>query len=396
MNPGTTPEPPRGFSDDEFASRVTRAQALMARDRIDVLLFTTEPEVRYFTGFLTQFWQSPTRPWFLLLPAAGKPVAVVPEIGAPLMARTWIDDIRSWSAPRPEDDGVSLLAETLAELGATHGRIGVPMGPETTLRMPLADYARLQQAVPDAEFMDATGLVRALRMVKSEAEIAKIAHICSIASDAFDRLGAMLEIGQPLREVFRGFRIALLEAGADDVPYLVGASAQGGYDDVISPPGETRLAPGDVLMLDTGAVHDGYYCDFDRNVAIGRVDSATRKAYATLYAATEAGLAACRPGATCADLFQAMRDVIARGGYPTGNVGRLGHGLGMQLTEWPSHTASDTTVLQPGMVLTLEPGLEIAPGRGMVHEENVVVREEGPQLLSRRAPTELPVVAAGR
>ncbi len=386
-------EPPRGFSDAEYESRVTRAQELMAARDIDVLLLTTEPEVRYFSGFLTQFWQSPTRPWFLLVPASGKPVAVIPEIGAPLMARTWIDDVRSWPAPRPDDDGVSLLAETVAELGAASGRVGVLMGPETLLRMPLADYARLQGAVPHATFCDATDVLRTLRMVKSEAEIAKIAHVCGLASDAFEALGTRVEVGQPLREVFRTFRIALLEAGADDVPYLVGASARGGYADVISPPGDNPLEPGDVLMLDTGALHDGYHCDFDRNFAIGQADDDARRAYATLYAATDAGLAACRPGATCADLYHAMRDAIAQNGYPVGNVGRLGHGLGMQLTEWPSNTASDTTELVAGMVLTLEPGLEIAPGRGMVHEENLVVREDGPQLLSRRAPPELPVVA---
>ena len=388
-----TPVPPRGFSDTEFEDRVARAQRLMAASGIDTLLLTTEPEVRYFSGFLTQFWQSPTRPWFLLVPASGKPVAVIPEIGAPLMARTWIDDIRSWPAPAPDDDGVSLLAGALMDLGTARGRVGVPMGPETILRMPLADYERLREAIPHATFTDATDVLRTLRMVKSEAEIAKIAHVCGLASDAFDALGMKIEVGQPLREVFRDFRVALLEAGADDVPYLVGASARGGYADVISPPGETKLAPGDVLMLDTGAIHDGYHCDFDRNFAISRADDATRKAYATLHAATEAGLAACQPGATCADLFHAMRDTITQAGYRAGNVGRLGHGLGMQLTEWPSHTASDTTELVAGMVLTLEPGLEIAPGRGMVHEENIVVREDGPQLLSRRAPPELPVVA---
>ena len=87
-----------------------------------------------------------------------------------------------------------------------------------------------------------------------------------------------------------------------------------------------------------------------------------------------------------------MRDAIVADGHECGNVGRLGHGLGMQLTEWPSHTPDDDTVLQPGMVLTLEPGLGIAPGRTLVHEENIVIREQGCELLSRRAPPELPII----
>jgi Xaa-Pro aminopeptidase len=146
------------------------------------------------------------------------------------------------------------------------------------------------------------------------------------------------------------------------------------------------------MIIDTGITFDGYFCDFDRNWAIGHADDASRRAYDTLYRATDAGLAAAVPGATSADLFRAMRDVIVAEGYECGNVGRLGHGLGMQLTEWPSHAPHDETVLEPGMVLTLEPGLAIGPGRTMVHEENLVIGTDGAELLTRRAPPELPII----
>ena len=286
---------PRGFPQSEFEARTERAQRMMAERRLDALLFCTEPEVRYFTGFLTPFWQSPTRPWFLVVPRDGKPVAVIPEIGAALMGTTWLDDIRTWPSPRPDDEGVSLLAETLKGLAADPGRVGLPMGPETALRMPLNDYARLQALLRRTAFVDATDIVRSLRMVKSDAEIGKIADICHIVSDGFAAVPAYVRSGQPLAAVFTAFRTDLLKRGADEVPYLVGASAPGGYDDIIAPPDERPLAKGDVLMMDTGAVRDGYFADFDRNYAIGKADDATRKAHATLWAATEAGLEAARP-----------------------------------------------------------------------------------------------------
>lgn len=385
-------EPPRGFPTAEFEARLARAQRLMAAEAFDALLLTTEPEVRYFSGFQTLFWLSPTRPWFLIVPRAGKPIAVVPEIGAPVMARTWIEDIRSWPSPRPDDDGVILLQEALRDLGADRGRLGLPMGPETTLRMPLADYERLRASLPGAAFGDATGLIRTLRRVKSELEIAKIAHVCWIASEGFEAVPRLVSTGQPLTDVFRSFRTSLIGRGADDVPYLVGAAGPGGYTDVISPPRDRPLARGDILMMDTGATFDGYFCDFDRNYAIGTADEAAKRGYDTLWRATEAALAAARPGVTCAGLFRAQQAVIEADGFPVGNVGRMGHGLGMVLTEPPSHAPWDDTRLEPGMVITIEPGLEIASGVGQVHEEDVVIREDGAELLTRRAPRELPIV----
>ncbi len=129
--------PARGFPESEFATRTEKVQALMAQQGLDGMLLLTEPEVRYFSGFHTLFWQSPTRPWFLFVPAQGKPIAIIPEIGAELMRQTWIDDIRTWSAPAPTDDGISLLTELLSPLAASGGRLGMLKGHETNLRMPL-------------------------------------------------------------------------------------------------------------------------------------------------------------------------------------------------------------------------------------------------------------------
>ena len=95
------------------------------------------------------------------------------------------------------------------------------------------------------------------------------------------------------------------------------------------------------------------------------------------------------PGKTAADVFHAM-DKIVTGGKGTGDAGRLGHGLGMQLTEWPSLIAADQTILQEGMVLTLEPGIAIPGGGLLVHEDDFVIREAGPEQLSPVASLSLP------
>jgi len=384
--------PERGFDTAEFSARTKNAQAQMAAADLAGILLMTEQEVRYFTGFHTLFWQSPTRPWFVFVPATGKPIAVIPEIGAELMRRSWLEDIRTWSAPAPEDDGVSLLTELLAPLAQEGARIGVLKGHETLLRMPLGDWERLMAALPRLETADATGIVQRLRMVKSSAEIEKLGYICGVGSAAFARVPEFISEGMPLEEVFREFRRTAIGLGADDAPYLVGAADRGGYADVISPPSRRPLQAGDVLMLDTGCTWDGYFCDFDRNWAIGFADDKARRAYDVLWRATEAGIEAARPGNTCRDLFMAMSGVISEIDKSGGDIGRLGHGLGMQLTEQPSHAAFDETVLTEDMVLTIEPSLSYGDGLMMVHEENLVVGAGDARLLTDRAVPELPVV----
>ncbi len=383
--------PRRGFSVKEFEGRVARAQALMKTQGFDSLLLTTEPNVRYFTGFLTQFWESPTRPWFTVIPAEGKPIAIIPEIGAAGMRTTWVEDIRTWPAPRPDDEGITLLAQCLKDL-SKGGKVGVMLGHETLLRMPAGDYAKLCETIRPLEIGDSTKLVQSLRNVKSKEEIAKIHFTCDVTSQAFQNLPNLLKIGESERDNCKRLRIDLLNRGADHSPYLISASGQGGYDNIIMGPTDRILEKGDVLIIDTGTVYDGYFCDFDRNYAFETADDASRRAYETVYKSTDAGFDVARPGATCSDIWAAMWNVLEAGGALGNDVGRMGHGLGIQLTEGPSHTPHDHTILEPGMVLTLEPGMEFAPGKQMVHEENILITEDQPIWLSRRADPELPIV----
>jgi Xaa-Pro dipeptidase len=380
----------RGFPVSEFETRVQKAQGMMRDANIDALLFMTEREFTYFAGFQSNFWQSLTRPWFLIIPAQGKPIAVIPSIGENALALSWIDDVRIWASPNPQDEGISLLADTLKGLAKT--RVGVPMGPETHLRMPANDVAMLRDALGAVQMVDATDIVRSLRMVKSEREIAKHKYICGLVSDAYETMDARVRAGMTEREILAAHRLDVLARGADTVPYIVATAGVDGTDDAIRFPNDRPLSAGDVLFIDTGAEIDGYYSDFDRNFAIGRASDATKRAYDLAYRATDAGIAAVRPGVRACDVWQAMADVLASGGAQGGGVGRMGHGVGLHNTEWPSLMASDQTVLQEGMVLAIEPGYDFAPGKMMLHEENVVVRADGAELITRRAPRDIPVL----
>lgn len=384
--------PPRGFAQSEFEQRTAALQQGMAAQQIDAVFFCTEPEFRYFSGFKSQFWESPTRPWFLVVPASGKPIAVVPEIGVAGFDDSWIDDVRSWPAPRPEDDGISLLSQALAEHSCRHQRIGAMLGPETHLRMPAANFASLQQQLSSREVVDVSLLIRDIRSVKSAAEIEKTRFACNVTAAGFDYLKQQLRIGMTEREACKLMHMEMLRLGADSCPYLISASGQGGYDNIIMGPTDRVLNDGDLLIIDTGANYDGYFSDFDRNYAFGHADTASQQAHDAVYRSTEAGLATAAPGRTTGDVWQAMWDVLEQAGALGNDVGRMGHGLGMQLTEWPSNVEGGDVILKSGMILTLEPGMTFAPGKMMVHEENILITDNGCEMLHPRGWAEMPVI----
>ncbi len=386
--------PSRGFNDSEFEARCSKVQTAMNACSVSALLLTSEAEIRYFTGFMTQFWQSPTRPWFVVIPILGKPIAVIPSIGVPLMRNCYIADIVSWASPEEHDDGISLVCDVIRQHTTSSGSLGMLMGRETSVRLPLKDIFALQTSLSDIDFIDMAPAIQQIRMIKSPAEQTKLRHVCNIVSDVFTSVAEWSHVGTPLDECFRQFKICALERGIDDVSYLVGAAGNGGYSDIIAPPTSKPLAANDVLMFDTGCVWDGYFSDFDRNFSMGRPSSAANDAHKMLFDSIEAALAILKPGITSATLFDEM-DKILRPGKTIGtkDVGRYGHGLGIQLTEPPSHTSWDTTVITSGMALTIEPSITYGDGLLMVAEENVLVHEGYVELLSRRAPRDLPIIS---
>ncbi len=381
----------RGFPEKEFESRLSRAQKILYQNKLDAIFVTSKANFRYFTGFDSQFWESPTRPWFLVVPVEGKPIAVVPEIGKDAIGNTWITNIKTWSAPNPNDDGISLVLSTIKDLKKRFGKIGAELGREMSLRMPLVDYMKLTQNL-DSEIVDASPTIWEMRMIKTEGEIQRIKYICSIVSEAYEEIPNKISIGDSERDAARKLKKEIYERGADTVPFLPAISGKDGVSQIVCGPSDRILKNGDILFFDTGSTYDGYFCDFDRNFGIGKISDEVRRVHDTLWRATEAGIAAAVPGAKTDDIWNSMNKIIEESGTVGNSVGRLGHGVGLQLTEPPSHCQGDNTDISENMVLTIEPGIEYKKGKMIVHEENIVVTRDGPSLLTKRAPREMPVI----
>ena len=383
--------PERGFAKAEFEQRLIRAQKIMKSYKLDGLLLTSPQNIRYFTGYDSQFWESPTRPWFVVVPSSGKPIGIVPEIGESEFKKTWLDDIKSWPSPRPDDEGISLVKSTLDDLQKIYGQIGAEFGKEMAIRMPVRDLLKLKEIIK-TNIVDGSDAIWDMRMIKTNNEIERIKFICSIASDAYNSLPAKLAIGDTERAAVNKLKIDILNRGADNVPFMPGISGPGGVSQIVCGPSDRILENGDILFIDTGSTFDGYFCDFDRNFAFGSVSSDVERVNEVLWQATEAGIKAAVPGATTLDVFNAMNKIIEDGGAIGNNVGRLGHGLGLQLTEPPSHRPEEKTIIKENMVLTIEPGMEYKKDKMLVHEENIVIHKDSAELITKRAPREIPII----
>ena len=374
-----------GFKLEEYENRLEKAQALMHFYQIDIFLITTEQFMRYFTGFSTQFWQSPTRPWYLIIPLKGSPKAVIPEIGFSAMQKTWIKEIYTWPSPRSEDEGVSVISKVIKEIPSKFNNIGAELGKEMSLRMPLKDFFLLKSTL-SRKIIDASSILWELRLIKSNAEIDKIKHICKIASNSFENLPSLINKGDSERDIAKKMKIDLISRGADSIPYLPVISGEGGVSQIIYEPSSRVIKNGDILFLDTGSTFDGYFCDFDRNYAIGKASKIVNDVYEVLWIATQNAIEIAKPGLPIYKLWSVMINSLNK--YLPNNFskGRFGHGFGLQLTEPPSITFNNNMKLEPNMVLTLEPSIEFTPGKMLVHEENIVIRENGAELLTSRAP----------
>ena len=380
------------FSTEEFEIRLERAQELLYEYKLDALLVTIPSNIRYFTGIDTHFWESPTRPWFLVVPLSGRLMAVIPEIGEKLFEKTFVKDIYTWSSPNIKGDDISPLKSLLDSMPSRFGAIGAELGKEMSIRMPVLDFGILQNNFK-FNIVDGTSLIWKLRIVKTLNEIRKIEKVAQIVSDVFEKLPTFISADDSERDVAKKLKMEILKKGADNIPYLPVVSGVGGVSQIISNPTDKLISSGDFLFIDTGTTFDGYFCDFDRNFAIGQASDELKKTNEILWHATEEGIKNLVPGAKTKDIWKKINKKIEDFGFMIKGEGRYGHGVGLQLTEPPSISSFDNSIIQENMVLTIEPSLEYKPGKIIVHEENIFVSKDGPVLLTKRATKELPLIS---
>jgi diaminopropionate ammonia-lyase family len=392
----------RGFPTYEFQNRLKKIQEEMITNDIDIILITTESNFHYFTGLISNFWESPTRPMYLLIDKHESPTVFVPTIMLESIKHTWIEKVYSWHAPCLKDDGLTLLLNYLQKQNCK--KIGMSINIESQLRMPLMHLLKLKKQLK-FDLIDISHIFQKIRLVKSKLEIAKIETICKIASKSFKELPSVLEqLDIPHvteRRAVNELQQLLLKNGADSIKYIVGKSGKSGYKSIVDGPGDDILLADSIFVIDTGAKFDGYFCDFDRNYIIQSKKSKINhnifnesyyKLNKILWEATELAFKLAKPGIKFNQLWRVMVDHIIKNNKISTIEdyynGRLGHSIGLQLTELPSIKHNNDLELQEGMVITLEPFItsdQTDNDKVIVHEEVIVITKNGSRMLSDRA-----------
>ena len=382
----------RGFNIKEYKQRVIKAKKLMENDKIDIILITSPSNFRYFTGLDSNFWESPTRPWFLLIPMNQDPIAIIPSIGKAALEKTWINNIKTWQSPNPNDEGISILKKIISDQLSSKGNIGCELGLENFLRINFSDFDKLRKSLSNHRFIDASNIFWNLRMIKSKNEINKLKKIISITSHVFDNFSNKIKLNMTENEIASVFKKELINNGADYVLYMACTSGKGGYSQIICNASEKKIRNGDVVIIDTGSVLDGYFCDFDRNYGIGKISPKTVESYSKLWEATEKTLEIIKPGITCSEVYNSLKNNLFKNNSNISDIGRMGHGLGLQLTEPPSIMKNEKSILQNNMVITIEPSIEYEKNKILVMEENILITKNGYELLNTRSPQNLPII----
>lgn len=244
-----------------------------------------------------------------------------------------------------------------------------------------ADFAWLvHSALPDADVQFTASTVGLLRMRKDAKEFEALKHNAVIADHAMQVAWSGMKAGMTEQDVVVLADQAFADRQAKLAFGIVGTGSNGAFPHHHT--GTTPLTEGDAVVMDIGAGSLGYFSDITRMAIVGDAPSGYTEIHRIVDAAVEAALQAARPGVVAKDVDAAARSVIENAGYGEYFVHRTGHGLGTEIHEPPYITASSTTVLEEGMVFSIEPGIYLPDRFGLRLEEIVILRHDGPEVLS--------------
>ncbi|WP_410769957.1 M24 family metallopeptidase [Fontibacillus sp. BL9] len=341
----------------------------MKQQGIQTLLITDPKHVYYLTGFLSNPHE---RFLGILFQPGSEPALVVPALDeeAARAATGGMDIITHLDTDNP----YHLLQNRL------QGSVGT-LGLEKE-NLTIARFEQLQEALGFTTSVDIGPWLRDLRVRKTADEVEKMSHAVRLIEQVLQESLKQVKEGVSENELVAEVEYQIRKLGADGPSFdsMVLSGEKTALPHGV--PGERKLRRGDLLMFDIGVYASGYASDITRTFAFGELSEEQVRIYETVLAANEAAIAAITPGVTFASIDKAARDVIEAAGYGPYFIHRLGHGLGIDVHEFPSVHGQNEYLLSAGNVFTVEPGIYV-PGVGGVRiEDDCLVTDTGVRVLT--------------
>lgn len=345
----------------DVAGRVPRLRAAMDEAGVEALLVTHMTNIRYLSGFTGSAGLLAVTAESLHLVTDGRYADQAPE----QLAAAGVEATVGVSST----DQKALVAGALGSVA----RLGLEAE-----HVSWAQHDRYAgEWFPDAELVATSGLVEGLRLVKDPGEVARIAAAAAIADEALGRVLPMLGDGPTEAAFGRALDATIRELGASGNSFETIVASGPNAALPHARPTSRSIGAGELVVLDFGAVVDGYCSDMTRTVLVGDPDPATRELWELVVTAQAAGVAAVRAGVEVKEVDRACRDLITDAGHGEHFTHGTGHGVGLDIHEAPRVAASADATLAPGHVVTVEPGVYLVPHGGVRIEDTVVVTDDG-------------------
>jgi Xaa-Pro dipeptidase len=355
-------------------TRQTRLAETLSQHGLEALALNPGPTLTYLTGLHFHLME---RPVVALFRPGLPPVIVLPELEGAKLAGLPFEVL---AFPYGEDPAgwPGVFGQAMQAAALEGHKVGVEPG-----RMRLLEFHYLEEAGPQARFLHADEVLADLRMRKDSGEIAAMRKAVEIAQQALLATLPAIHAGVSEKQIAAELTAQLLRHGSEpELPFSPIVSGGPNSANPHATPSDRLLQEGDLLVIDWGAIYDGYVSDLTRTFAMGQVDDEYVKIAKIVEQANAAGREAARPESAAEEVDQAARGVIERAGYGAYFIHRTGHGLGMEGHEPPYIRLGNSLPLQAGMTFTVEPGIYL-PGRGGVRiEDNVVITLSGAETLS--------------
>jgi len=354
------------MSIDRYALRRQKLLADIRAKEVESILVTNETNVTYLTGFTGDSTYLLLGPKLALLISDSRYTTQIAEECTGLDLHTRLHTVKMH-----ETVGKVVKKAKVSKVGFEPGSVTVE------------SFELWKGEVKSAEFVPCAGLVENLRMVKDQSELAEIRLAIRLAERGFATLRATLRPDLTELEVAHDLEHAMRKFGSPGVsfPPIVGVGPRGALPH--GRPSATKISDSNSLLVDWGANSPGgYKSDLTRVLVTGKVSAKLEKVYGVVLTAQQLGIAAIRPGVKCADVDKAARESIDQAGFGKYFGHSLGHGIGLNIHEGPRLAAISEQVLEPGMVVTVEPGIYIPNVLGVRIEDDILVTEDGCEVLT--------------